>query len=138
MGSGAQALWAKGHAPGKGNSLTKPGRSQLRTHAPIRRPLHLLPRNGLHAASACRPLPRCHPPQLPRPRPPRPAHVVQQDLLHDEGGHRLGQLRADLHGAQAQRDDLRGQEEVDHVRVVNLDSEGAEWRGRGAGTGRAP
>ena len=33
--------------------------------------------------------------------------VVQQDLLDDERGDRLGQLGPDLHRAQAQRDDLR-------------------------------
>ena len=41
--------------------------------------------------------------------------VVQQDLLDNEGGHCLGQLAAHLHSAQAQRDDLCGQQEVDDL-----------------------
>ena len=48
------------------------------------------------------------------------ADIVQQYLLHDEGGDGFAQLAAHLHGAQAQRDDLRGQQEVDDLRVVHL------------------
>ena len=33
---------------------------------------------------------------------------------------RLGQLAARLHDAQAQRDDLRLQQEVNHVRIIHL------------------
>ena len=33
--------------------------------------------------------------------------LIQQYLLKDERGHRLGQLRAALHDAQAQRNDFR-------------------------------
>ena len=35
-------------------------------------------------------------------------YIVQQYLLHYEGGHSLGQLAAHLHGPQAQRDDFCG------------------------------
>lgn len=49
------------------------------------------------------------------------AIVVQQDLLHDKDGDRLAELRAGFHDAQAQRDDLRRQEEVDHLGRVILD-----------------
>ena len=47
-------------------------------------------------------------------------HVVKQNFLHDERRHRFGQLAADLHRAQAQGDDLRGEQEVDDIRVINL------------------
>ena len=43
--------------------------------------------------------------------------LVQEDLLEDEGGHGLAQLRARLHDAQTQRDDLRRQQEVDHLKI---------------------
>ena len=46
--------------------------------------------------------------------------LVQQDLLQDEGGHSLAQLRAALHDPQTERDDLRGEEEVDHLLLVRL------------------
>ena len=46
--------------------------------------------------------------------------LVQQDLLQDEGGHSLAQLGAALHDPQTQRDDLRGQQEVDHLLLVGL------------------
>jgi hypothetical protein len=43
------------------------------------------------------------------------AHVVEEDLLDNESGHGLGQLRPGLHDPQAQRDDLRRQQEVNHL-----------------------
>jgi len=46
--------------------------------------------------------------------------VVEEDLLHDERRDRLGELGAYLHGAEAQRDDLRREEEVDYFGVVYL------------------
>ena len=49
------------------------------------------------------------------------ARVVQEDLLHDEGGDGLAQLGAVVHDPQAERDDLGGQEEVDHLPLVGLD-----------------
>ena len=57
--------------------------------------------------------------------------LVQQDLLEDEGGHSLAQLGAALHDPQTQWDDLRGEEEVDHLLLVRLhegpdDPEGGE------------
>ena len=49
------------------------------------------------------------------------AVVVEQDLLHYEDGHRLGQLGPGLHDAQTQRDDLGREQEVDHLGGVVLD-----------------
>lgn len=49
------------------------------------------------------------------------AIVVEQYFLHNEYGHRLAELRARLHDAEAERDDLGGQEEVDDVGRVVLD-----------------
>ena len=48
------------------------------------------------------------------------ASLVEQYLLDDEDGDGLGQLRACLHDAQTQWNDLRGQEEVDDGSVVVL------------------
>ena len=58
------------------------------------------------------------------------AGLVQEDLLEDEGGHGLAQLGAALHDPQAERDDLRGQEEVDHLLFVRL-NQGADDAERG-------
>ena len=49
------------------------------------------------------------------------ASLVQENLLKDEGGDGLAELGAALHDPQTQRDDLRGQEEVDHLLLVRLD-----------------
>lgn len=49
------------------------------------------------------------------------AVIIQQDLLHDEYGHRLAKLGASFHDAQAERDDLGGEEEVDDFGRVILD-----------------
>ena len=46
--------------------------------------------------------------------------VVKQDFLHDEGGHRPGELGPDLHDAQTEGDDLGLQQEVHHLGVVHL------------------
>jgi hypothetical protein len=46
--------------------------------------------------------------------------LVEEDLLHDEDRDSLGEFRAGLHDAQAERDDLRREEEVDHRVVVVL------------------
>lgn len=48
------------------------------------------------------------------------ARLVEEDLLHDERRDGLGKLRAHLHRAEAEGDDLRAEEEVRHLRVVNL------------------
>lgn len=48
------------------------------------------------------------------------AVVVKEDLLDDEDGDSLAELRAGLHDAQAERNDLGSQEEVDHIRAVIL------------------
>ena len=58
------------------------------------------------------------------------AHVVEQDLLDDEDGDRLAELGAGLHDAEAERDDLGGEEEVDHVGGVVL-NESADHAERG-------
>jgi hypothetical protein len=47
--------------------------------------------------------------------------VVQEDLLHDEDGYSFAELRARLHDAQAERNDLRSQQEVDDLSRVVLD-----------------
>jgi len=57
------------------------------------------------------------------------AHIIQQDLLHDEDGHRLAQLGARLHDPQAQRDDLGGEQEVDDLRAVVLDQRTDDTQG---------
>ena len=46
---------------------------------------------------------------------------VEEDLLKDEGGHGFAELRAVLHDAQAERDDLGGEEKVDHLLLVSLE-----------------
>jgi hypothetical protein len=58
------------------------------------------------------------------------AVVVEQDLLDDKDGYRLAELGARLHDAQAQRDDLGGEEEVDDLSRVILDK-GADDPERG-------
>lgn len=59
------------------------------------------------------------------------AHVVEENFLDNENGNSLTELTASLHDAQAQRDNLRGKEEVDDIRRVVLneranDTEGSE------------
>lgn len=59
------------------------------------------------------------------------ANVVEKDLLYDEDGHCLAKLRSGLHNPEAERNDLRGQEEVDHIGRVILhqstnDAQGGE------------
>jgi hypothetical protein len=49
------------------------------------------------------------------------AVVVQKDLLNDEDGYGLAKFRTCLHDAQAERNNLRGQEEVDDFGRVILD-----------------
>lgn len=58
------------------------------------------------------------------------ADIVEQDLLYDEDGDRLRELRARLHDSQTQRDDLRRQEEVDDLGGVIFDK-GADNAKRG-------
>lgn len=53
------------------------------------------------------------------------AKVVEENLLDNEDGDRLGELRASLHDAEAEGDDLGREEEVDDVRVVVLLDESA-------------
>jgi hypothetical protein len=50
----------------------------------------------------------------------REAHVVEQNLLHDEDGHRLGELAARLHDAQTERDNLGAEQEGNDVGIVVL------------------
>lgn len=47
--------------------------------------------------------------------------VIKKNLLYNENGHGLAQLGTRLHDSQAQWDNLRGQEKVDHIRRVILD-----------------
>lgn len=48
------------------------------------------------------------------------AVVVQKNLLHNENGHRLAELRSSLHDAEAQGNDLRRQQKVDDLGRVIL------------------
>lgn len=41
--------------------------------------------------------------------------VVEQDLLHDEDGDCFGKLRSGFHDAEAERDDLGREEEIDDI-----------------------
>ena len=47
-------------------------------------------------------------------------NVVQQDLLNDEGGHCLRELGARLHDPQTERDDLRLQQKINDLRIIDL------------------
>jgi hypothetical protein len=49
------------------------------------------------------------------------AIVVKKDLLHDEDGDSLAELRPGLHNTQTERNDLGGQQEVDDLGRVVLD-----------------
>lgn len=51
----------------------------------------------------------------------REANVVKENLLYDEDGDGFAELGTGLHDAQAKRDNLGRQEEVDHFRGVVLD-----------------
>ena len=55
----------------------------------------------------------------------RKANVVKENLLNNEDCNRFAELRASLHDAKAERNDLRGQEEVDHIGGIVFD-EGAD------------
>ena len=47
--------------------------------------------------------------------------IIEQNLLQDEGGDRLGQLRSRLHRPKAQRNELGRQQKVNHMRIIDLD-----------------
>jgi hypothetical protein len=47
--------------------------------------------------------------------------IIEQDLLHDEDGHRLAQLRSSLHNAKAEWYDFGGQQEIDDIGRIILD-----------------
>lgn len=51
----------------------------------------------------------------------RKTSLINQNLLQDESGNRLGELTARLHDPQAERNDLCRQEEVDHLLLISLD-----------------
>jgi len=55
----------------------------------------------------------------------RKSRLVKEDLLDYENRDGFGQLRASLHDAQAKRDDLGGEKEVDDGGVVVLLDESA-------------
>lgn len=46
------------------------------------------------------------------------SRVVEQDLLHNEDGHRLGKLTPGLHDSQTQGNDFRGQKKGDGGRGI--------------------
>lgn len=47
-------------------------------------------------------------------------HVVQQDLLDDKDGDCFGKFGTGFHDSKAKRDDLGGEKEGDHIRIVIL------------------
>ena len=49
------------------------------------------------------------------------SRLIKQNLLEDEGGHSLAQLRPALHDPKAEWNDLGGQKKVDHLLLVRLD-----------------
>ena len=57
------------------------------------------------------------------------SRLIKQNLLEDEGGHSLAQLRPALHDPKAEWNDLGGQKKVDHLLLVRLDegSDDPEW-----------
>lgn len=69
--------------------------------------------------------------------------IIQKDLLDNEDGHGLGQLRAGFHDAQTEGDDFGGEQEVNDFRRVIFnesadDAQGSEaqvfvWAGFGGG-----
>lgn len=46
------------------------------------------------------------------------ANVIEENFLHDEDSNSFAQLGTGLHNAKTERDDLRGQQEVNHVRRI--------------------
>lgn len=56
--------------------------------------------------------------------------VVEKDFLHDKDSHSFAQLRSRLHDTETERDDLRGQEEVDHVGRIILHQRADNTQGR--------
>lgn len=72
----------------------------------------------------------------------RQPHIIEQDLLDDKDGDRLGKLAARLHDAEAEWDNLRRQEKVDDIGRVVLDESSDYAQGReaevlkGTGLGR--
>lgn len=48
------------------------------------------------------------------------ANIVEEDFLYNEDGHGLAEFRPGLHDPEAERNDLRGQEEIDHIGRVIL------------------
>ena len=56
--------------------------------------------------------------------------VVHQYLLDDEGCNSLGKVGPSFHDAEAQRDDLRLQQERDHLAVIDF-NQGANHAKRG-------
>ena len=50
----------------------------------------------------------------------RQANVIEKDLLDDENRNGFAQFRTGLHDAKAEGNDLRGEQEIDHVRGVIL------------------
>lgn len=46
--------------------------------------------------------------------------VIKEDLLHNEDGNSFAQLWSSLHDTKTKRNNLSGQEEVDHVRWIIL------------------
>ena len=48
------------------------------------------------------------------------ANIVKENLLYNENGNGLAKLRSGFHDPKTERDDLGGQEEVDHIGRIIL------------------
>lgn len=59
------------------------------------------------------------------------SHLIEQDLLDNKDRNCLGQLRASLHDAQAEGNDLCREEKVDDIGIVVLLDESANDTERG-------
>jgi hypothetical protein len=56
--------------------------------------------------------------------------IIKEDLLHDKDRNSLAKLRAGLHDAEAQWDNLGSKEEVDNIRGIILDKSTNDSKGR--------
>ena len=66
------------------------------------------------------------------------SHVIEQDLLNDEDSNGLAEFRSSLHDTEAERDDFRGEEEVDDLCGVILDQSTDDTKRRQAKVFKRP
>lgn len=48
------------------------------------------------------------------------AYIIQEDLLHDEGGHCFGEFASHFHCSQAQRNDFGCEQKIYNLCVIHL------------------